>query len=49
LYASRGLPLTAVLYAIFLLICLRGLVEWQAISRRESGRVGRIACAGSAT
>ena len=35
MYFSRGLPLTAVLYAIFLLMCLRGLVEWRAIMRRQ--------------
>jgi nicotinamide mononucleotide transporter len=35
LYLSRGLPLTAVLYAIFLLMCLRGLVEWRALLRRR--------------
>lgn len=35
LYLSRGLALTAVLYAIFLLLCLRGVVEWRAILRRQ--------------
>jgi nicotinamide mononucleotide transporter len=35
LYLSRGLPLTAVLYALFLLLCLRGLVEWRATVRRQ--------------
>ncbi|KAF0178497.1 MAG: nicotinamide mononucleotide transporter [Limisphaerales bacterium] len=28
LYLSRGLPLTAVLYGVFLLMCLAGLREW---------------------
>ena len=34
-YFSRDLPLTAVLYATFLLMCLRGLFEWRAIARRQ--------------
>ena len=29
LYLSRGLPLTAVLYAVFLVMCLAGLYEWR--------------------
>jgi nicotinamide mononucleotide transporter len=37
LYLSRGLPLTAALYAIFLLLCLRGLVDWRALVRRQGG------------
>lgn len=30
LYWSRSLPLTAVLYVIFLMICIAGLVTWKA-------------------
>ncbi len=29
LYWSRGLPLTAVLYVIFLLICIAGYIDWR--------------------
>lgn len=36
MYLSRGLPLTAVLYGIFLLMCLRGLVEWRRIASRQA-------------
>ena len=35
LYLSRDLPLTAILYALFLLICWRGLVEWRATQSRQ--------------
>lgn len=36
MYFSRGLNLTAVLYAVFLLMCARGLIEWRAIARRQA-------------
>jgi nicotinamide mononucleotide transporter len=35
LYLSRELTLTAVLYSIFLLMCVRGLIEWRSIVRRQ--------------
>ena len=34
LYASRALPLTAVLYAIFLTMCIVGLFEWRRSEAR---------------
>jgi nicotinamide mononucleotide transporter len=37
LYVSRGLVLTAVLYGVFLLLCVRGLVEWRARWRLQPG------------
>jgi nicotinamide mononucleotide transporter len=36
LYLSKDLPLTAMLYALFLLMCLRGLGGWRAIARRQA-------------
>jgi nicotinamide mononucleotide transporter len=30
LYISRGLVLTALLYAMFLTVCVAGLVQWRA-------------------
>ncbi|RZL64352.1 MAG: nicotinamide riboside transporter PnuC [Variovorax sp.] len=35
LYWQRSLPLTAVLYVIFLLICLAGYVEWRRAWQRQ--------------
>lgn len=38
LYFSRELPLTAVLYAVFLGMCLLGLRAWRASERGPAGR-----------
>jgi nicotinamide mononucleotide transporter len=35
LYIARGLHLTAVLYAVFLCLCIAGLIEWRKSLRRE--------------
>ena len=40
LYASRALPLTAVLYAIFLTMCAVGLREWRRSEARTSAGPG---------
>jgi nicotinamide mononucleotide transporter len=37
LYVSRGLPLIAVLYVVFLLICLQGYVRWRALVAAPEG------------
>jgi nicotinamide mononucleotide transporter len=37
LYVSRELPLTAILYALFLLMCLAGLRQWSKTVARKSG------------
>jgi nicotinamide mononucleotide transporter len=39
LYASRALPLTAVLYAIFLTMCIVGLLEWRRSEARAAAAV----------
>ncbi|MCC2668079.1 MAG: nicotinamide mononucleotide transporter PnuC [Armatimonadetes bacterium] len=36
LYLARGLQLTAVLYSVFLCLCVAGLVSWQRSLRQES-------------
>jgi nicotinamide mononucleotide transporter len=38
LYLSRGLPLTAALYALFLVLCLTGARQWQRSLAREGRR-----------
>jgi nicotinamide mononucleotide transporter len=38
LYLSRGLPLTAILYGVFLVMCLFGVREWTRNWKLERGR-----------
>jgi nicotinamide mononucleotide transporter len=36
LYTSRGLLLTAAVYVVFLIICIRALPEWRAVQALEA-------------
>ena len=50
LYATKGLPLTAVLYALFLGLCLLGLREWRrSLAERAGGLVEAGGKGGTAT
>jgi nicotinamide mononucleotide transporter len=39
LYAVKGLPLTAVLYALFFAMCIAGLLQWRAAMREQATAV----------
>lgn len=50
LYVSRGLHLTGLLYAIFALMCVRGVIEWRATLQRQrlaaTGRADEVGTGG---
>ncbi len=40
LYAYKGLHLTALLYLLFIGLCVRGLIEWRAAARADAEALG---------
>lgn len=48
LYQAKGLTLTAILYVVFLGLCLYGLVGWRREAGRDRALSGDVSLAGSA-